>query len=184
MLSQNASLIRLEHVKPQPARRGQPANEDFAVFDDLYPRLRRFAAVVADLDMDPDDLVQDALVSTLSRHHLAELDNPAAYLKAAIVNAASSDRRRRGVFRRILPRVIADASFSDSYPSDIDVLAVLAPIDRAVVFLADVEGVPHRLIAEELGLTHSAVRKRVSRSRSELRRAMHPNLSMIPGDSQ
>ncbi len=46
---------------------------DFEIFADLYPKLRRFAAVVADLDMEPDDLVQDALAATLRRHDLSEL---------------------------------------------------------------------------------------------------------------
>ena len=32
----------------------------------LYPALRRFAAMTAPLEMDPDDLVQDALAATLA----------------------------------------------------------------------------------------------------------------------
>lgn len=34
-------------------------------FRDAYPRLRRFAAVVAPPTIDPDDLIQDALVRVL-----------------------------------------------------------------------------------------------------------------------
>ena len=41
------------------------------IFADLYPSLRRFAAVVGSVDIDPDDLVQDALVRALRRGPLA-----------------------------------------------------------------------------------------------------------------
>ncbi len=164
------------------ARRATTITDDFEIFDALYRQLRRFAAVVADSDMDPDDLVQDALVATLRRHDLSELEHPAAYLKMAIVNSAASDRRRRGVFRRLLPRLAGDSESLDVYPSDLSVLDALSPLDRAVIFLADVEGLKHAAVAEELGLTHSAVRKRVSRARAELRTAINPNITALPKD--
>jgi len=40
---------------------------DKTVFGDLYPQLRRFAAVVSPMEVDPHDLVQDALERTLHR---------------------------------------------------------------------------------------------------------------------
>lgn len=164
----------------EPAQGPSSIDNDFEIFDSLYRQLRRFAAVVADSDMDPDDLVQDALVATLRRHELSELEHPAAYLKTAIVNSAASDRRRRGLLRRLLPRLANETASHDVYPSDLGVLDALSPLDRAVIFLADVEGLNHTTIADELGLTHSAVRKRVSRARAELRTAINPNLSALP----
>lgn len=158
----------------------QPTNA-FALFDSLYPMLRRFAAVVADLDMDPDDLVQDALASTLARHPLEELDRPSAYLKQAIVNAASNKRRRAARWRGLLPRVATNAAIDDDYPSDLSILDELSPVDRAVIYLADVEGQPHDLIADDLGLTASAVRKRASRARRQLRESLGTNLTPLEG---
>ena len=148
---------------------------DFDLLVDLYPRLRRFAAVLADLDVDPDDLVQDALCATLRRHTLSEIEDPAAYLKRAMLNAVASDRRRKGVWKKLLPRLAADSHTSDRYPSDLAELDALGPLDRAVLFMVDVEGLPHGVVAIELGLTHSAIRKRASRARARLR----PNLTMI-----
>ena len=55
-----------------------PVASDFETFDALYPVLRRFAGVVADIDMDPDDLVQDALAKTLDRRSMSDLENPQA----------------------------------------------------------------------------------------------------------
>lgn len=142
---------------------------DFEVFEQLYPKLRRFAAVVADLDVDPDDLVQDALVATIARHDLATLDSPQAYLKRSILNVASNKRRRAGRLRGILPRLATDASVTDHYPSDLSLLDHLGQLDRAVIYLADVERLPHDDIAKELGLSAAAVRKRASRARTQLR---------------
>ncbi len=152
---------------------------DFQIFERLYPALRRFAAVVADIDVDPDDLVQEALAATLRRHDLSEIRQPAAYLKQAIVNAAVGHRRRAGRFRLLLPRLAGEAATDDHYPSDLSILDRLQPTDRAVIVLADVEGLPYAVIADELGLTVGAVKKRVSRSRRELRRLLGSNLSSI-----
>jgi len=149
--------------------RAAPVETDFEIFDELYPVLRRFAAVVADADMDPDDLVQDALVATLARYQLADLDQPQAYLKRAIVNRASNKRRRAGRLRRLLPRLGDEDKTVDDYPSDLAVLDELDRLDRAVVFLADVEGLSHDVIAEQLGMSDTASRKRASRARSQLR---------------
>lgn len=155
---------------------------DFALFERLYPKLRRFAAVVADMDMDPDDLVQDALAATLGRHDLRELEHPAAYLKQAIVRSASNQRRRAGRFRALMPRLAATAQTSDHYPSDLAVLDELKPVDRAIIYLADVEGLPHDAIAQQLGLTSAAVRKRASRARKQLRVLLDPPLTPISGE--
>lgn len=127
--------------------------EDFEIFERDYQPLRRFAAVVADADIDPDDLVHDALVATLQRHRLSELDQPWAYLKRAIVNIAANRRRRAGRFRALLPRLASVDEIQDHYPSDLSTLEQLTPTDRAVVYLADVEGLPHDVIASELGRT-------------------------------
>lgn len=146
---------------------------DFEIFDELYPALRRFAAVVADVDIDPDDLVHDALVATLQRHNLVALDQPQAYLKRAVVNLASNKRRRAGRFRALLPKLSNDEVAHDAYPSDLAVLDALNPTDRAVIFMADVDGLAHDVIASELGLSAAAVRKRASRARAQLRELLN-----------
>ena len=104
-----------------------------AIFEEIYPKLRAFAAIVADLDMDPDDLVQDALVATLTRHKLEELDQPAAYLKRSILNRASNGRRSAGRFRKLLPKVARDSSVDDHYPSDLAILDGHRPFNFWVV---------------------------------------------------
>ena len=130
--------------------------------------------------MDPDDLVQDALAATLSRHELHELEYPKAYLEQAIVNVASNGRRRAGTMAKLLPRLRSDSNIVDTYPSDLSILDQLAPLDRAVIYLADIDRLPHGLIATELAMTPAAVRKRVSRARKQLRHLLGAELTALP----
>ncbi len=143
--------------------------EELDLFAALYPQLRRFAAVVADSDQEPDDLVQEALAKVLRRTSLTDLSHPAAYLKRTVLNLVANDRRRKGRYRQILPRLGLDEAMSDNYPSDISFLDELSPTDRAVIYLADVDGYSLSDIATELGLSAGAVRKRASRARANLR---------------
>jgi DNA-directed RNA polymerase specialized sigma24 family protein len=55
------------------------------------------------------------------------------------------------------------------YPSDIDDLWRLEAADRAAVYLAVVEQRSHREIAEVLGCSEEASRKRVSRALARLK---------------
>jgi RNA polymerase sigma factor (sigma-70 family) len=141
-----------------------------ATFADLYVQLRRFASVVRSFEMDPDDLIQEALVRTLARHALDELDDPAAFLRTVIVRLASNDRRSAGRRRLALSRMRSTADdVPDVYPSDIDDLWRLEAADRAAVYLAVVEQRSHREIAEVLGCSEEASRKRVSRALARLK---------------
>jgi RNA polymerase sigma-70 factor (ECF subfamily) len=146
------------------------AEGDEAVFACLYPRLRRLAAVAAPVEVDPDDLVQDALVRVLRLGPLSRLDDPAAYLTTVIVNLASNTRRGLGRRRRAWARHGAAADHeAPSYPSDLAELERLGPDERALLFLVDVEGWGFPEAATALGCTEAAARQRASRARRRLR---------------
>jgi len=81
---------------------------DPGIFVDLYPYLRRFAAVVGPMEVDPDDLVQDAIERTLKRQPLTTLENPRAYLSKTILNLASNHRRSMARARRSTTRLHSD----------------------------------------------------------------------------
>jgi DNA-directed RNA polymerase specialized sigma24 family protein len=57
----------------------------------LYPRLRRFAAVVAPAEVGPDDLVQEALERLLSRD-IDDIVHIEAYLRQTMVRLAANHR--------------------------------------------------------------------------------------------
>ncbi|MCU1484757.1 MAG: putative polymerase subfamily sigma factor [Actinomycetia bacterium] len=135
----------------------------------LYPDLRRFAAMVASADIDPDDLVQEALTNVLRGGSLDALDNPGAYLRRTIVNLEHSHRRRWARWRDRLPRLATSDRCEPAYPSDLGVLELLVPADRALLYLTAVEGMPYAAVADLLGGTEQTLRARASKARARLR---------------
>ena len=150
-------------------RRTDPG--EWEIIDDLYPVLRRFAAVTAPADMEPDDLLQEALVHVLRRRALSDLDHPAAYLRRTMVNLAASHCRHMGARRRALQRAAASADLQadPAYPSDLAELFVLPPKERAALYLAEIEGYRFQEIGPMLGCSEVAARKSASRARARLR---------------
>ena len=138
----------------------------------LYPALRRIAAVAGSVEIEPDDLVQEALVRILRKGSISDLDNPLAYLQKAIVNLASNQRRSLGRRRKAVARLSVEESWSPSYPADIEAILDLPPKHRAILYLVEVEGVPYAEAADQLGMTTMAARAMASRAREKARLAM------------
>ena len=149
------------HLGPDDRRRVEEA----------YLPLRRFAAVVAPWEVDPDDLLQEAFVRTLQARPLTEIEDLRAYLRRAMLNLASNLRREMGSHRAALSRVAGSApgDEADSYPSDLDGLRRLTPRARAIVFLAEIEGFPYDEIGQMLGCSTAAARMEAMRARRRLR---------------
>jgi RNA polymerase sigma-70 factor (ECF subfamily) len=138
----------------------------------LYPSLRRIAAVAGSVDVEPDDLVQEALMRTLRKGRISDLDNPLAFLRRTIVNLASNQRRSLGRKRKALARLSTEESWSPSYPADIEAILDLPPKHRAILYLVEVEGVPYEEAAEQLGMTTVAARAMAHRARERARLAL------------
>ncbi len=151
----------------------EPVEDDGSqLFRELYPSLRAFAAAVGSWDVEPDDLVQEALARSLRRHRLIDLESPAAYLRTTIVNLTMSAGRHRAVRRRTWARVATEGSIEQPMPSDLADLEQLGPLDRAVMYLVHVEGRSHAEAAAVLGITEQASRSRSSRATAVLRRTI------------
>lgn len=144
------------------------ARDEFAR---LYPDLRRFTASMCDFDDDPDDLLQEALTRVLRKGDLAHVDNLNAYLRRVIVNLRSNRRRLAVRQKRLRQRVKPDVRHvaEPAYPSDLEILLTLRPIDRVIVFLVDVEGWSFPEVGELLGRPEASVRLRATRARRALR---------------
>ena len=147
------------------------AEEDARLVGELYPSLRRFAAVVSPWDLDPDDVLHGALVAVLRGRRLHVADDPGAYARRAIVNHVRSEVRRRGAMRRAVVRLrgSAVAGVDPVYPSDLAVLLGLRPLERAVLFLHDIEGFSFGEVAEMVGVAVGTARVMASRARRRLR---------------
>ena len=147
------------------------SDEDRALVGELYNDARRFAAVVAPWDMDPDDVLHGALVGVMRSGRLAGVQNPAAYLRRAIFNevagAIRRKRRQRGLLGRI--RVAESNEANQAFPSDLADLMSLRPIERAVLYLHDIEGIPFEEVAEAVGINAGNARVTASRARGRLR---------------
>jgi len=144
-------------------------DEDGRLFADLYPSLRRFAAVVGSIDTDPDDLLQEAVAQVLRRRTLTSLDNPGAYLRRTIVNLASNQRRGFAVRRKALARLgVGSGPERDVYPSDATDVLQLPARERAVLWLTEVEGYRYAEVGRMLGCSEAAARKRAMRARRRL----------------
>ena len=133
----------------------------------LYPTLRKIAAVAGSVDVEPDDLVQEALVRVLRKSSLTELDNPLAYLRKTIVHLAAYQRRSLGRKRKALVRLSTQEGSWPSYPADIEAILDLPPRQRAILYLVEVEGVPYAEVAEQLGMTTMAARAMANRARKQ-----------------
>lgn len=145
---------------------------DEAIFASLYPRLRRFAAVTTPPEIDPDDLVQDALERTLRLRQLSSLNDPAAYLIRVMVNLASNHRRSLARARRMMARIAEDEGDNQSYPSDVAELLRLPVRQRAMLFMREVEGFSYSEIGQMLEMSSAAVEKASQRARARLSAAM------------
>jgi RNA polymerase sigma-70 factor (ECF subfamily) len=143
--------------------------EEARLFAELYHSLRRFAAVVGPIEVDPDDLLQEAVARVLRVRRLTELDEPGAYLRRAIVNLASNHRRRLAVHRQAIVRLGSGSeTASDTYPSDLADLLRLPARERAVLYLSEVEGWRYAEVGRMLGCSEAAARKRALRARRRL----------------
>lgn len=138
----------------------------------LYPLLRRMAAVAGSFDVEPDDLVQEALMRVLRKGPISDLDNPLAFLRKTIVNLASNQRRSLGRKRTALGRLSIEEGWSPSYPTDIEAILDLPPRQRAILYLVEVEDVPYAEAAEQLGMTTGAARAMANRARKRARAAL------------
>lgn len=153
-------------------QRPQIAIDDQALIRELYPPLRRFASVVGPAEIDPDDLVQEALLKALERGSLNELDHPGAYLRRTVFNLASNQRRLLGRRRRALVRLASGETYVPAYPSDVQELLRLAPKARASLYLSSIEGRTFAEVADLLGCSEASARMAASRGRHKLRRVL------------
>jgi len=162
-------LPRVEAVTDAHMRALRPvtAVDDGTLFAALYPSLRRFAAVTAPSDVEPDDLLQEAVARTLRRGPLHRLDDPGAYLRRTMVNLASNHRRSWARRRQAESRMDPATAVSASYPSDLADLDHLSPQSRA-----EVEGMSFADIAQVIGCREATARTKASRARRTLRTSL------------
>lgn len=128
-----------------------------------------------------EDLVQTALEKTHRRWSRVErVDDPAVYVRRAMVNTATSWRRR--LRPREVPLGPDAARSSDEPHQNVDdrdelwrALATLPPRTRAVLVLRYFEDLTEAQIAAVLGCSPGSVKSQASRGLERLRHTMRPD---------
>jgi RNA polymerase sigma-70 factor (sigma-E family) len=146
-------------------------------FVDLYERrwsvLVRLATLLVDRVEVAEELVQDAFAATY--RDWTRLDEPAAYVRTAVVNRARSELRRRDARRRrpaetLLPEPIQDP------PGDPlrDAITHLPERQRTVIVLRFYEDLPLGEIAALMGIRTGTVKSQLHRALATLRKEIQP----------
>ena len=166
----------------EPFRSGARGVNEDVCFAAVYPSLRRRASVVRPVDVDADDLVQEAVMSSARVEASGRVStmSAGAHLRAAIINIARNQYRARDRRQRIAarqPRPVEGVA--DVYPSDLDELRRIKPEDRAILYLSLIEGHSYSEIgAATLGCSEDTARARASRAVRKLRFELREQLPL------
>jgi len=96
-------------------------------------------------------------------------------LRRVISNIAIDGVRHEMVKNKQAHLVVGDTEAVDSYPSDLDILEMLSPIERAILLLIDVDGLRFNEVSRIVGISPVAARIRASRARKHLRQLLGDN---------
>lgn len=139
-----------------------------AVYVSTYRQLIRVAFVITGSGPAAEDVVQDVFASVGPR--IAELDDPAPYLRVAVVNRCRSLHRRA---RSAPPLRKPDDALLDVGLTELrDALAELSVKQRTAIVLRYLCDLPDTEIAEILHCRRATVRSLVQRGLAELRIAL------------
>lgn len=144
---------------------GTAEDELAELYESQYDRLVRVAFVILGSDAAAEDAVQDAYVEVYRRW--TSVDNPAGYLRRAVVNRCTAVIRRRVIEQRhARPSPETTVDVHDELH---DSVMKLAPKYRAALVLRFYEDLPDEEIAEILGVKRATVRSLVHRGVQQLR---------------
>ncbi|MEU1598702.1 SigE family RNA polymerase sigma factor [Streptomyces sp. NPDC005708] len=141
--------------------------------------LVRLAVLLVDDLPTAEDVVQDAFAALLRRYgdQLAGVDDPAAYLRTSVVNAARSVLRRRRTARAHVPEQEGHAPPAEEYvllheehQEVLDALGRLTRRQREVLVLRYWSDLTEAQIADTLGLSRGTVKSTASRALDALGR--------------
>jgi RNA polymerase sigma-70 factor (ECF subfamily) len=158
-----------------------------AFLDETLPHLPALLRAARRHGRDPEDLVQEAFLRAFNaRSSYRPGTNARAWLARILHNTAVSEHRKRARERRLRERVaeLPERRVEAEAPVRSRELRVamsrLAPNDRAVVALADLEGRQYRDIARTLGCPIGTVMSRLHRARRRLRRMIEQGSAQEP----
>lgn len=147
-----------------------------------YPHVRRFAHSLCATPQDAEDAAQEAVIILYRKIGMLRASGALASWMFRIVRNECL-RRARGVFQRV-PGDDADEVGGVARSAEEDVLlrleadrvaaavAALPHDQRRVLVMRDIQGLPGRAVAQQLGLSTAAMKSRLHRARSTVRSAL------------
>jgi RNA polymerase sigma-70 factor (sigma-E family) len=139
------------------------------LFRERWAEMVRLARLLTGSAAGAEDLVQDAFVRVAARRGgLDGVDSPAAYVRAAVVNACRSEQRHQAVVRRHQARP-PDPQMPAYLAEFSDALAGLPERQRAAIVLRHHCALGDEEIAVLLGCRRATVRSLVKRGLASLR---------------
>ncbi|HEX3622888.1 MAG TPA: sigma-70 family RNA polymerase sigma factor [Acidimicrobiales bacterium] len=136
-----------------------------------YAAMVRLATLLVGSQAVAEEVVQDCFVRLHTRFD--GLDDPAAYLRRAVVNGCRSVGRRRALELRRL-RAARPAVAELGADEMLDALAKLPARQRAALVLRFYEELPAAQIALALGCRPGTVKSLIHRGLAELRKGLEP----------
>ena len=191
--SRQAGPLVERGLHPSAAAMSEPTNVSKAeevdrLYREFAPLIYRTAWGVLGSREDADDVVQSVFIGLIRRESLPDLRNPKAYLyKAAMtasLNVLRAKRRRPMLVDDAelmeVPAPIQDSSFDEeTYERLSEAMEELSADAAAVLILRYLQDKSLTEIAEELGLSRTAVAVRLFRSRARLR-----TLLQVPSEKE
>lgn len=151
-----------------------PAHDPVDLVREVYPSLLATARRLVPAS-DVHDLVQDAMVETLTRHPaFAGIEHPTGYLRTVMLRAAFRRRRVRWIEvpLDLQERLEAPAARTDDRLTAESAMRELGVRQRACVVLRYLHGFDDEAIAEALDCRPSTVRSQIARAITRLRADM------------
>ncbi|QWT23225.1 sigma-70 family RNA polymerase sigma factor [Subtercola sp. PAMC28395] len=153
------------------------------LFDRYAPTVTRYAWAIVDTRADVEEVVQETFVTVWLKSSTIILPTTSLlpWLLVTCRNHAQNLRRRND---KHLSDELPDALDADPYANDeareelrwvLDEIQRLDPIDRRICELCLIDGQTYAEAALQLGISVDAVKKRVSRTRARLRKAVTDN---------
>jgi RNA polymerase sigma-70 factor (sigma-E family) len=145
--------------------------EETETFASLYAshfdQLVRLASLLTSSSMVAEDIVQEAFAKLHNRFDRIEV--PQAWLRVAVVNACSNERRRLRTARRLAPRLVRETMTAEEpMPELMASLRRLPDRQRAVVVLKFYLDLPEAEITEALGMRPGTVKSSLHRALARL----------------
>ncbi|MCM4079187.1 SigE family RNA polymerase sigma factor [Paractinoplanes hotanensis] len=157
-----------------------PADDGFRAFvEQQWGPLVRVAYLLTGDRGYAEDLVQAALEKTHRKWaRVSRMEAPVAYVRKAMVNTATSWRRRRRVSE--VPLLVTDSPAADAYGSVeqrqqvVAALRTLPPRMRAVLVLRYFADLGEAEVADLLGCSVGTIKSQASRGLDRLRTHLNP----------